>query len=130
MNNIRYELFEDGAAISSCELKYGNLTLSFPSGTDGFVRIGARIYKLYSSKAEIDTSELEDGAYTPRLFTSYREYILPGFEKRGKTLAVSQPTSEEMRLDELKLKRLDNAVVAIENKISEMQDMIRTSTLF
>lgn len=130
MSTLRYELFGEGAALASCEMGGSGLVLIFPDKTEGFIRIGARIYKLISAKAEISPTELEDGAHIPHLFTSQGEYKLPGFEKNGKTLSISMPTGEEVRSYELKLKRLSRSVLCLENQITELKDMIRTTSLF
>ena len=130
MSNIRYELFGSGAALASCDLCGGELTLSFPENTEGFIRIGARIYKLVSSRAEVAVSELDDGVHAPHLFTPSGEYILPGFEKVGKTLKIAPPESMELRKNELMLRRLAENVISLEKQLNDMRDMIRTTTLF
>ena len=130
MNYIRYELFRGGAAVASCDFSDGNLTLNFPTGTDGFVRIGARIYKLVSAKAEINWTELDDGIHTPHLFTSFDEYALPGFVKQGKSLTLAPLSNNELRYVELCLRRTLDDISSLEKQVGELRNMIQTSTLF
>lgn len=130
MSVIRYELFGSSAAVVSHDLCGGELTLVFPKGTDGFIRIGARIYKLESSKAELDPSLLDDGLHTPHLFTSLGEYKLNGINKNGKILTLSSSTDDEVRMNILKTCRLENAVASLEKQILKLQDKIEKTTIF
>ncbi len=130
MSTIKYELFGSEACVASHELGTGELLLIFPEGTEGFIRIGARIYKLSASKAKIDPSELDDGPHTPHLFTSLGECYIPGIIKNGKTLTLAPQADEDLRMNVLRTRRLENAISSLEKQLLAIQDKIEKTTIF
>lgn len=130
MSTIRYELFGSEAFVSSHDLGTGELILVFPDGTEGFIRIGARIYKLKSSKAVVDPSELDDGSHFPHLFTALGEFKIPGIIKSGKSLALSPASDEDFRINSLRTRRLETAVSKLEKQLLALQDKIEKTTIF
>lgn len=130
MSTIRYEIFGSDAYVVSHDINTSELVLIFPEGTDGFIRIGARIYKLSSSKAEINPSELDDGHHTPHLFTSWGEYRIPGIIKNGKALYLAAPSDDDLRLNALRTRRLETAVISLEKQLMGLQDKIEKTTIF
>ncbi len=130
MSSIKYELFGSSALISSYNLTGESLMLIFPDGTDGFVRIGARIYKLNGSKAQIDVDELDDGPHSPFLFTSSGEYKAMGFTKSGRTITLLTPSEEELRKSILRVSRLESNLSRLEKHINSLQEKIEKATIF
>lgn len=131
MSRIKYELFGREAAIRSSNLtESGSLFLTFPDGTEGFVRVGARIYKLTHSVAHIDLTQLDDGEHKPILFISSGEIKLCGFEKEGKIIRLLPPSAEELsRLDFL-AKSLEKRLKKLESRTDGLQNRIYNSKIF
>lgn len=131
MSRIKYELFGKEAAIRSSNLtESGSLFLTFPDETEGFVRVGARIYKLTHSVAHIDLAQLDDGEHKPVLFVSSGEVKLCGFEKEGKIIRLLIPSAEELsRLDFL-AKSLEKRLKKLESRTDGLQNRIYNSKIF
>lgn len=130
MSKIKYELFGLRAEISSCELSGDELTFVFPEGTEGFVRIGAHIYRLANTKTTIPLRDLDDGTLTPHLFVSFGEITLPKMEKAGRLLKILSPTPEQIRETSLRALRLERELHSLQRKLDELNDYVRGTTIF
>ncbi len=131
MSRIKYELFGAEAAICSFNLTDSDsLFLTFPRGTEGFVRVGARIYKLTNSVAHIDLAQLDDGEHRPILFVSSGEIRLCGFEKNCRSVSLLFPTAQELSKLQYLLKNLEKRVEKLENRADGMQNRIYNSKIF
>jgi hypothetical protein len=131
MSRIKYELFGHEAAIRSFNLtESGSLFLTFPDGTEGFVRVGARIYKLTHSVAHIDLAQLDDGEHKPILFVSAGEVRLCGFEKEGRIIRLLSPSAEELLKLGLLTKSLEKRLEKLESRTDGLQNRIYNSKIF
>lgn len=130
MSRIKYELFGLRAEISSCELSGSELQLIFPEGTEGFVRIGAHIYKLANAKATLPLCDLDDGILTPHLFVSFGEITLPLMEKAGRLIKIMPPSPEDTRETALRALRLERELSDMQKKLDELKDYVRGTTIF
>ena len=130
MSKIKYELFGDDAEIVKAELSGGDLTLCFPKDTEGFLRMGTRVYKLNGSKVTVPLSDLSDGIHAPYLFTAAGEIALPRIEKRDRLVKLESPTDEEVRAAILRCRKLEVALCDLEKRLSELYNYTHGTTIF
>ena len=131
MSRIKYQLYGREAAISALSFdEKGVLYLTFPRSTEGFIRIGARIYKLVEGVATVDISQLDNGAHRPILFTAEGEIRLSGFEKEGTSLSLIPKNAEETALLWYNVKELEKRLNILESRADGMQSRIYNTKIF
>lgn len=127
MSKIRYEFFDSVCEIAEAQLDGGDLTLSFPEGTNGYLCLGNKKYRLSSPEITLPLALIENGVYTPRLLTSNAEIRLPPIEKRDRLISLPREEGDARKLS-LRIARISCRVRELDQKLTELENYVRGTT--
>ena len=131
MSRIKYQLYGRESAISALSFDEKEvLYLTFPRSVEGFIRIGARIYKLADGVATVDLSPLDKGEHRPILFTAEGETRLSGFVKEDSGISLIPRSAEECALLWYNVKELEKRLNILERRADGMQSRIYNTKIF
>lgn len=130
MSKIKFELY--GGDVETVDFSQDSaslLTLDFSEELEGFVRIGELTERLSGGICDFDLRLLENGDYTPELILEDRRVVLPLIKKFGNIVVCCDCTEGYIRSASQRERALSKRVLALENKIKEIEDKVYGSVI-
>ena len=130
MSRIRMEIFDGEIEVKEllCDSK-DFLVLEFSPSCDGFVQIGELAARLEDGACSFDLRVVENGSFTPELYTDNERVALPDISKFGKMISVNDCTVNYVRAASQRERALEKRVKLLESTVTELYDKIYGSTI-
>ncbi len=130
MKIIIYEKSVIGYEISEIQDGGGTtLKLILPTPTDGMLKIGCLSEKAELGVCTIEIERLENGSYTPVVFTSSGTLKLEGFILHNGIIHRKDPDSEYIRALSEKLREASERIEILESELSRIKEKIEKTTI-
>lgn len=130
MSRIRMELFGGEVEVKEllCDSK-DTMVFEFSPSCDGFVQIGEIAARLEDGVCSFDSRIIENGTYTPELYTGGERILLPDISKFGKLISVNDCTVSYVRAASQRERALEERVKLLESTVTELYEKIYGSTI-
>ena len=131
MKRIEYEIFESAGEIVAFKDGGGNIAeISFNGVTEGYVTLGNATHKITDGVTTVNISTLPDGKLSPILMGNGTFIPLPALFKDGTMLCPVAADDRYIREISLRERRLEERLVKVESRLSELEGRVFSTKIF